>query len=144
MDMRCLGKYCHLRDNFLLVDPLAYRNVLNNPFNAYYPTMYHRKSKEEERDAPVPYFRHSVQPFVQGLLDSRNFVPQYCAQYDQHGWLRLFLGDDKFSLYRQVFPEFAASFEVLSPTMPWSILVPSMNKFYSALAPPPDAPASGT
>ena len=31
MDRRCLGKYCNLRDYFLLVDPLTYRNVLNNP-----------------------------------------------------------------------------------------------------------------
>ena len=71
-DTRCLGEYCHLRDDFLLVDPLAYRNVLNNPFSAYHPTMYHRKSKEEENDSPVPYLRHSVQPFLQGLLDSGN------------------------------------------------------------------------
>ena len=66
-DKRCLGEYYHLRDCFLLVDPLAYRNVLNNPFSAYHPTMYHRKSKEEECDTPIPYFRHAVQPFLQGL-----------------------------------------------------------------------------
>ena len=42
------------------------------------------------------------------------------------------------------FPEFFAGFEVLAPATPWSIRVPGMNKFYSALAPPPDAPASGT
>ena len=84
-DTRCLGEYCHLRDDFLLVDPLAYQNVLNNPFSAYHPTMYHRKSKEEERDAPVPYLRHSVQPFLQGLLDSGKTVPQYCAQIDMAG-----------------------------------------------------------
>ena len=99
-DTWCLGKYCHLRDDFLLVDPLAYRNVLNNPFNAYHPTMYHRKSKEEERDAPIPYFRHSVQPFLQGLLDSRKTVLQYCAQNDRHSWRRLFPGNNKFSLYK--------------------------------------------
>ena len=45
-DTRYLGEHCHLRDNFLLVDLLAYRNVLNNPFSAYHPIMYHRKSKE--------------------------------------------------------------------------------------------------
>ena len=73
-DMRCLGEYCRLQDDFLLVDPLAYRNVLNNPFSVYRPTMYHRKSKEEERDAPIPYFRHFVQPFLQGLLDSSKTV----------------------------------------------------------------------
>ena len=143
-DTRCLGEYCHLRDDFLLVDPLAYRNVLNNPFSAYHPTMYHRKSKEEERDSPVPYLRHSVQSFLQGLLDSGKTVPQYCAQNDRHGWRRLFSGDNKFSLYRQVFPEFAAGFEVLALATPWSIPVPGMKKFYSALAPPPHAPASGT
>ena len=79
MDTRCLGEYCHLRDDFLLVDPLAYGNVLNNLFSAYHPTMYHRKSKEEERDTPIPYFRHYAQPFLQGLLDSGKTVPQYCA-----------------------------------------------------------------
>ena len=63
-DTRWLGEYCHLRDDFLLVDSLAYRNVLNNPFSVYHPTMYHRKSKEEERDSPVSYLRHSVQPFL--------------------------------------------------------------------------------
>ena len=63
-DTRCLDEYYHLRDDFLLVDPLAYRNVLNNPFSAYHPTMYHRKSKEEERDFPVSYLCHSVQPFL--------------------------------------------------------------------------------
>ena len=99
-DSLCLVKYCHLRDDFLLVDPLAYRNVLNNPFRAYHPTIYHRKSKEEECDSPIPYFRHSVQPFLQELLDSGKIVPQNCAQNDRHGWPRLFLGDDKFSLYR--------------------------------------------
>ena len=64
-DKRCLGKYCHLLDYFLFVDPLAYRNVLNNPFSTYYPTMYHRKSKEEERDAPISHFCHAVQPFLE-------------------------------------------------------------------------------
>ena len=63
-ETRCLGEYCHLRDDFPLVDLLAYRNVLNNSFSAYHPTMYHRKSNEEERDAPIPYFCHSVQPFL--------------------------------------------------------------------------------
>ena len=106
--------------------------------------MYHRKSKEEERDAPIPYFCHSVQPFLQGLLDSGKTILQYCAQNDRHGWRRLFLGDDKFSLYKQVFPEFSAGFEVNAPATPWSIPVPGMNKFYSALAPPSHAPASGT
>ena len=103
-DKRCLNEYCHLRDYFLLVDPLAYPNVLNNPFSAYHPTMYHRKSKEEERDAPIPCFRHADQPFLQGLLDYGKIVPQYCAQNDRHGWRRLFPGNDKFASYRQVFP----------------------------------------
>ena len=42
------------------------------------------------------------------------------------------------------FPEFATGFEVLALATPWSIPVPSINKFYSALVPPPHAPASGT
>ena len=93
-------------DNYLkrldrvLTDTLAYRNVLNNPFSAYHPTMYHRKSKEEERDSLVSYLRHSVQPFLQGLLDFGKTAPQYCAQNDRHGWRRLFPRDNKFSLYR--------------------------------------------
>ena len=143
-DKRCLGEYCHLRDYFLLVDPLAYRNVLNNPFSAYHPTMYHRKSKEEEHDAPIPYFRHTVQPFLQGLLDSGKTVQQYCALNDRHGWQRLFPGDDKFASYKQVFPEFAAGFEIAAPATPWSIPVPGMNKFYTPVAPPPHAPSPGT
>ena len=84
-DRRCLGEYCHLRDYFLLVDLLAYRNVLNNPFSTYHPTMYHRKSKEEECDAPIPYFRCAVQPFLQGLLDSGKTIPQYCSMIDIAG-----------------------------------------------------------
>ena len=144
MDRRCLGEYCHLRDYFLLIDPLAYRNVLNNPFSAYHPTMYHRKSKEEERDAPIPYFRRAVQSFLQGLLDSGKTVPQYCALNDRHGWRRLFLGDDKYASYKQVFPKFAAGFEIAAPATPWSIPLPGMNKFYMPVAPPPHAPSPGT
>ena len=105
--------------------------------------MYHRKSKEEDRDSPLPYLRHSAEPFLQGLLDSGKTVLQYCAQNDRDGWRRLFLGDDKFSLYRQAFPEFSTGFEVLAPATPWSIPVLGMNKFYSTLAPPLHAPASG-
>ena len=126
------------------VDLLAYQNVLNNPFSAYHPTMYHRKSKEEERDAPIPYFRHSVQPFLQGLLDSSKIVPQYCAQNDRHDWRRLFPGNDKISSYRQNFPEFAAGFEIAAPATPWSIPMPGMNMFYTPEVPPPHALASGT
>ena len=143
-DKRCLGEYCHLRDYFLLVDPLAYRNVLNNLFSTYHPTMYHRKSKEDERDAPIPYFCHAVQPFLQGLLDSGRTVPQYCAQNDRYGWQRLFSRDYKFASYRQVFPEFAASFEIAAPTTPWSIPLLGMNKFYTLVAPPPHAPLPRT
>ena len=143
-DMRCLGEYYHLQDYFLLIDPLAYRNVLNNPFSAYHPTMYHRKSKEEERDAPIPYFRHAVQPFLEGLLDSGKIVPQYCALNDRHGWRRLFPGDDKFASYKQVFPEFAAGFEIAAPATPWCIPLSGMNKFYTLVAPPPHAPSLGT
>ena len=144
MDRRCLGEYCHLRDYFLLVDPLAYRNVLNNSFSAYHPTMYHRKLKEEERDAPIPYFRHAVQPFLEGLLVSEKTVSQYCALNDQHGWWRFFPGDNKFTSHKQVFPEIAAGFEIAAPATPWSIPLPSMNKFYTPVAPPPHAPSLGT
>ena len=143
-DRQCLGEYYHLRDYFLLVDPLTYRNVLNNPFSAYHPTMYHRKSKEDERDTPIPYFRHAVQPFLQGLLDSGKTVPQYCALNDRHGWQRLFSGDDKFASYKQVFPEFAAGLEIAAPATPWSIPLPGMNKFYTPVAPPPHTPSPGT
>ena len=106
--------------------------------------MYHRKSKQEERDAPILYFRHAVQPFLQGLLDSGKIVPQYCAQNDRHGWQRLFPGDDKFTLYRQVFLEFAAGFEIAAPATPWSIPLPGMNMFYTPVVPPRHAPSPGT
>ena len=47
-DMRCLSKFHHLRDYFLIVDLFADRNVLNNPYNMYHPNMYHRVAKKEE------------------------------------------------------------------------------------------------
>ena len=78
-DRRCLGKYCHLRDYFLLINSLTYRNVLNNLYSAYHPNMYHKKAKEEELDSPIPYLRHAVQPFLEGFLDSNKSVPQCCA-----------------------------------------------------------------
>ena len=143
-DRQGLGKYYHLRDYFLFVHLLAYRNVLNNSFSAYHSTIYHRKSKEEERDAPISYFRHVVEPFLQGFLDSGKIVPQYCAQNDRHGWRRLFPGDDKFASYRQVFPQFAAGFEIVAPATPSSIQLPGMKKFYILEAPPLHAPSSGT
>ena len=74
-DKRCLAKYCHLKDYFLIIDPLSYRNIFNNPYNAYHLTMYHRQSKSKEFDVKIPYFQHAVQPFLQGLLDSRKTVP---------------------------------------------------------------------
>ena len=64
IDKRCLAKYCHLKDYFLIVDPLSYQNVLNNLYSAYHPTMYHRQTKSDEFDAEIPYFRHAVQPFL--------------------------------------------------------------------------------
>ena len=86
--------------------------------------MYHRKAKEEELDTPISYLRHVVQPFLQRLLDFDKIVPQYCAQNDRHGWHKLFPGDNKFASYSEVFPEFANGFEIVAPTIPWSILVP--------------------
>ena len=61
---RCLAKYCHLKDYFLNVDPLAYCNILNNPYNAYHPTLYYRQTTLDEFDAKIPYFRHAVQSFL--------------------------------------------------------------------------------
>ena len=106
--------------------------------------MYHRKSKEEKHDAPILYFPHAVQLFLQGLLDSGKTILKYYAQNDQYGWRRLFLGNDKFASYNQVFPKFANGFEIVAPTIPWSILVPGMNKFYTPEAHPPHAPSPGT
>ena len=63
-DRHCLAEYCHLKDYFLILDPLSYRNVLNNPYSTYHPTMYHRQTKPDEFDAKIPYFRHAVQPFL--------------------------------------------------------------------------------
>ena len=85
-DRRYLAEDCHLKDYFLIVDLLAYRNVFNNPYSAYYPTMYYRQTKSEEFDAKIPYFRHAVQlPFFQGLFESRKTVPHYCAENDRRG-----------------------------------------------------------
>ena len=56
MDKRCLAEYCHLKEYFLIIDPLAYRNVLNNPYNACHLTMYYRQTKSDEFDAKIPYF----------------------------------------------------------------------------------------
>ena len=39
-DKRYLAEYFHLKDFFLIVDPLAYHNVLNNPYNAYHPSLH--------------------------------------------------------------------------------------------------------
>ena len=77
-DMQCLVKYCHLRDYFVFVDPLTYRNVLKNPYSAYHPNVYHRKAKEE-LDAPIPNLCHVLQPFLEGFLDSGKTIPEYCA-----------------------------------------------------------------
>ena len=63
-DKRCLAKYCHLKNCFLIIDPLSYRNVLNNPYRAYHPTMYYRQTKSEEFDAEIPYFWLAIQPFL--------------------------------------------------------------------------------
>ena len=114
-EKQCLGKYCHLQDYFLLIDPLAYRNILNNPFSVYHPNMYHRKSKEEELDTPIPYFLHAIQPFLQGLLDSSKIIPQYCAQNDRHVWRRFFPRDNKFASYSKVFLEFTTALKLLHP-----------------------------
>ena len=126
-DRRCLAEYCHLKDYFLILDLLSYRNVLNNPYSAYHPTMYHRQSKSDEFDAEIPYFRSAVQPFLQRLLDSRKTVPQYCAENNRCGWRRLLLVDEKHTLYRHVFPDSAQGFEVDALAMPWSIPTPRMN-----------------
>ena len=141
---RFLGKFCHFQDYFLTVDPLTYRNDLNNPYNTYHPNMYHRKAKEEELDASIPYLRHAVQPFLEGLLDSAQTISQYCAQNDRHGWYRLFLWDDKFASYSEVFPEIANGFKIVASATPWSILVPGMNKFYTSKSHPSHTPPLGT
>ena len=129
MDRRCLAEYCHLKDYFLIIDPLAYRNILNNSYSTYHPTMYHRQTKLDEFDAKIPYFQHTVQPFLQGLLESGKIVPQYCAENDQRGWHRLLLGNEKHTLYRQVFPNSAQGFEIDALATSWSISVPGMNRF---------------
>ena len=126
-DRRSLAKYCHLKDYFLILDLLSYRNVLNNPYNAYHPTMYHRQSKSDEFDAEIPYFWSAVQPFLQRLLDSRKTVPQYCAENDRCGWCKLLPGDEKHILYWHIFPDSAQGLEVDTLATPWSIPTPGMN-----------------
>ena len=132
MDKRCLAKYCHLKDYFLIVGPLSYHNVLNNPYNAYHPTMYYRQTKSEEFNAKIPYFWQAVQPFLQRLLESGKTVLQYCAENDLHGWRRVLPTNEKHTLYRQVFPNSAQGFEIDALATPWSIPLPRMNKFYTA------------
>ena len=66
--------------------------------------------------------------------ESRTLVPQY----------EKLLEDDKFASYKQVFPEFAAGFEIAAPATPWSIPLPGMNKFYTPMAPPLHAPSLGS
>ena len=134
---RCLAKYCHLKDYFLIVDPLAYNNVLNNPYSTYHPTLYYRQTKSNAFDAEIPYFWHAVQPFLEKLLKSRKIVPQYCAENDQCGWRRLFPEDKKYTLYRQVFPNSAQGFEITALATPWSIPVLGMNRFYTTESHPP-------
>ena len=103
-DTRCLAEYCHLKDYFLIVDPLAYCNVFNNPYSAYHPTMYYRQTKSKEFDAKIPYFLHAVQPFLLGLPKSGKIVPQYYAENNRRGWRKLLPRDKKHTLYRQIFP----------------------------------------
>ena len=92
MDKRCLAEYCHLKDYFLIVDLLLYWNVLINPYNAYHPTMYHRQTKSNEFDAKIPYFRHAVQPFLQGLLDSGKTVHSIVLRMTDAASADYFLG----------------------------------------------------
>ena len=82
-DKHCLAKYCHLKDYFLIINLLSYRNILNNSYSAYHPTLYYRQTKSDEFDAEIPYFRHIIQPFFQGLLKSGKIVPKYCAKNDR-------------------------------------------------------------
>ena len=42
------------------------------------------------------------------------------------------LGDKKYALYWQVFPNSAQGFEIDALATPWSIPVPGMNRFYMA------------
>ena len=77
--------------------------------------MYHRKVKEEELDALIPNLRHAIQPFLEGLLDSGKTILQYCAYNDRHGWRRLFLEDDKFASYSEVFLNLPTALKLLYP-----------------------------
>ena len=104
------------------------------------PKMYHKKAKEKELDASIPYLRHAVQPFLQRLLDSLKTVPQYCTQNDRHGWRKLFPGGDKYAFYSEVFPQCANGFEFAAPAILWSIPVLDMNKFYRSESHPLHAP----
>ena len=41
-DMHCFGNLYQMKDYFLIIDLLAYCNILNNPYSTYHPKLYHR------------------------------------------------------------------------------------------------------
>lgn len=122
--------YWNLKDYFLIVDPIARCNILNDPYCAYHPDLFEKSPEKTIADTPDrPYLVHVVQPFLQGLLDSGNTVPQYCAQHSFQGWRRLLPGDEDHTKYREVISEDAAGFDVPCEADPWVIPVPGLNKY---------------
>ena len=83
-----------------------------------------------------------MQPFLQGLLDSGKSVSQYYVQNERCGWDRLLSKDEKHVFYCQVLSQSTDGFEIVVLATPWSILVPGMNRFYTAysILPPDSVP----
>ena len=77
MDTCCLGAYHQDKDYFLIVDPFAHCNMLNNPFESFHTSIFNRAAQVEEIVAEIPYLCHGVKPFFYGLLDFGKIVLQY-------------------------------------------------------------------
>ena len=125
-----MAEYCHLKDYFLIVDPLSYQNVFNNPYNAYHLTMHYRQTKSEEFDAEIPYFQHAIQSFFQGLLESGKTVPSIVLRMTDAAGTGYFLGMRNTLYIGKSFLIAPQEFKIDALATPWSIPVPGMNRFY--------------
>jgi hypothetical protein len=99
-DTRALGGTDANSDNTLLIDPFARTCVLNDPYNAFHPTIFTWNSENDEPG--LPYLLRVVQPFLEQMKESGLPVQQYCARNDRVGWRRLLPGDPERSIYSDV------------------------------------------
>lgn len=99
-DTRALGGTDANIDNTLLIDPFARTCVLNDPYNAFHPTIFTWNSENDEPG--LPYLLRVVQPFLERMKESGLPVQQYCARNDRVGWRRFLPGDAERSMYSDV------------------------------------------